>query len=193
MTLPRLVLLGHLVVLMMSGCGRTAHDPALPPIREIVQGAPEPVDARAKKETQMAEAKVELSGALDIVPGRSIGPIALDMQLTQLRAAPFAFVEGRTDDSGYQISRAGPIRVVLKDERVISLELELGAPGASYTVSGKPISQVHSLEKLAELFPDCEHVEHGEGGRMMRCAGGSMLLKLGSVEHARIAIEVAKP
>jgi hypothetical protein len=31
-----------------------------------------------------------------------------------------------------------------------------------------------------------------QGGRTIHCAGGTTLLKLGSVEHARIAIEVMK-
>jgi hypothetical protein len=146
-----------------------------------------------EKEPAVPNLDESLRNELVVIPGESIGPISLGMRSAQLRLQKLVITPEPSNPPDVETAHAGPLRIVLNDDVVVSIELDIAAASGGVRVAGKRVPAASSIEGIAALLADCGPIEQGEGGRTIRCSSGRTLVKQGSDETARVIIQVITP
>jgi hypothetical protein len=169
----------------LTGCGgrdQVAPGPASEP---IVVGD----SSNSPREKVMSKTVKSMPTTLEVRPGTAIGPVGLGMRKEELEALQLPLTSEARDDQ-FQVRVASPLRVVLKGGIVVSIEVTLTGSPVPVTLSGQALSQSSTLDELSRVFPECGPLQRGEGGDLVRCAGGTTLLKQGSTEPRPVSIQV---
>ena len=124
---------------------------------------------------------------LVLVPGRSLGPIALDMEEQDLKALG---LEVRSPGEGFLL--VGPYVVALKDGRVESASVELSGVAASVALEDKTLDQTMTLEAAAAAIGGCGDPTDNVGASIVECRDGTVSVTRGGRSETITSVGIAK-
>lgn len=126
-------------------------------------------------------------GSLVLVPGKSLGPISVDMEEKDLRALGMEI-----GAPGGDFLKVGPYLVVMKSGRVESVSVEFPKVAKSVTIGEKTIDQTMTLEAAAATVGNCGAPEHKVGGSRVECRGGTLSVTRGGRSEIITSVEISK-
>jgi hypothetical protein len=91
---------------------------------------------------------------------------------------------------GDNVRMVGKYWVVFAHDRVDSIAAPLRDFTGGLAVTVKTIPPGATLEEAAKFFPDCSPLELREGGNVIQCQGGKVMLKQGSETGAPVEVQV---
>jgi hypothetical protein len=120
-----------------------------------------------------------------VVRSGAIGPIALGMKREDVERLGLSVRPHPSGQMGDNVRMVGPYYVVFTAGRVHSVEITPRENGASLRIGQRVFPPSVTGDEIAAALPACGAWENLDGGRMRRCDGGKMLLKLGASCAAR--------
>ncbi len=128
----------------------------------------------------------------EVVPGVSIGPLKLGMSRAELKSLGYVAKPVTPEDDGQAISVI-PYLIVLRDEKVDSIEATVTQMPKGLRIRGKVLSPRSTFAQTGAAFADCEPLRRGLGGDSFRCEGKRLLVKSGGGSHLIHVQIFAKP
>ena len=127
-----------------------------------------------------------------LVPGRSIGPIHLDMSRGDVASLGLEIRPHPSGQFSDSVRMVGPYYVVFGDDDLVdSIELNLSSSGTGIRVGSALIAATSSQKQAAAIVPRCGEVEMRLGGNLVRCDGRT-LIKVGSMSPDVVEIQVIR-
>jgi len=124
---------------------------------------------------------------LVLVPGKSLGPISLDMEEKDLRALG---LEVRSPAEGFL--DVGPYRVVLKAGRVDSASVDFLKVAKAVAIGDRRIDRAMTLEAAAAAIGECGAPTHNIGASIVECRGGTVSVIRGGSSGTITSVGIAK-
>ena len=122
-----------------------------------------------------------------VVPGESIGPIALGMErsqvekLTQLKPHP------------QYSAMTLPVTVYYQDDRVSSIQVSLLHASFEVEVGDEIVARDADSESLVALFGDCAEPDIRIGGTTIACRDGGLAISVGGGNPNEVWLRVPAP
>jgi hypothetical protein len=168
-------------LLAVAAC-QSAKDPEIAPAASSA-----PVPAAAPDTPATAPADTQPGVELVLVPGKSLGPISLDMEEKDLRALG---LEVRSRAEG--LLDVGPYLVTMKDGRVESAAVGFSRYAKTVVIGDKKIDRTMRLEAAAATIGDCAPATDNIGASIIECRGGTIELLRGGRSETITSVGVAK-
>jgi hypothetical protein len=141
--------------------------------REPIDTPPASSGTEATDETQPTS---ETSSAyVEIVPGRSIGPIRMGMTREEVTALGIL-----TPHPQYSAMTIPTTAYYGDDGRVFQMEISFLHAPSDLRVGDVVIPKTSTAEQALALLGDCQDTEPREGGTIYVCRGGALQVTIGS-------------
>lgn len=125
-----------------------------------------------------------------LVPGTSIGPVAIGMSRSEVDRLGLEVRPHPSRQFGDNVRMVGPYYVVFGDDgSVDSVELRLASTKPGLRVGDATIPSTASMKEAAKLIPGCGEVEVRLGGNLIRCENKT-LVKAGAMSPDDVEVQV---
>jgi hypothetical protein len=114
----------------------------------------------------------------EVVPGVSIGPLKLGMTRAELKTLGYVAKPVTPENDG-EVIAVIPYLIVLRSEKVASIEATVTQMPRGLRIRGKVLSPRSTFAQVGASFAGCEPLRRGLGGDSFRCEGKRLLVKSG--------------
>lgn len=164
-----------LLAMLFSACGDNDAAPTTSTVAPASTGTETPSVASTPEEPTAHDDYLRDGVVIPIVPGRSIGPIAIGMSRAEIEALGLLTTHPRF--SGMTV----PFNVYYgDDDRAEKVEVSFHYAPGNFSVGETLIARTASAEEALAILGDCRALEPARGATSYACREGNLRVMIGS-------------
>lgn len=153
------------------------------------QKSPSPsVDQSPSVSPSATSSTLQKGSCLELVPGKSLGPVRLGMTREELAKLALP-IEEKSKHEGTEFLKVGAYQVELCGGKVVEVWLEdLRAAPSCLAFGEKSITKDLPRERVIREFGECKELPPRKGGSFTECEGGGLRLGYGMGDFLQVRV-----